>query len=60
MAKRSAVILFSPRANREVEEARAWWTERGGAVALADAVAAALSYIEAFPEAPSRVKIRGK
>lgn len=60
MARRAAVILFSPRANREVDEAQAWWTERGGAAALADAVAAALSYISAFPEAPARVKLRGK
>lgn len=60
MAKRPVVIIFSPNANREVEEARVWWAECGGALALADAVAAALSYIEAFPEAPSLVKIRGK
>ncbi|MEO5727239.1 MAG: type II toxin-antitoxin system RelE/ParE family toxin [Byssovorax sp.] len=60
MANRPIPILFSARAKREIDAAHTWWAEHSEARALADAVAAALRFIEAFPEASPRVQIRGK
>jgi plasmid stabilization system protein ParE len=60
MANRPIPILFSARAKREIDEARTWWAEQSETRVLADAVAATLRFIEAFPEASPRVQIRGK
>jgi plasmid stabilization system protein ParE len=54
-----AVIVFSDRANRELDEARAWWQAHIHTSELDDAVAAALDRLELFPELASRVPRRG-
>lgn len=53
-------VVFTARANREIDEALAWWGQRGGARALADELAAALALLERFPEIGPRVKSRGR
>jgi plasmid stabilization system protein ParE len=53
-------LVTSMRAAREIDEARLWWTEHGGVDVLDDGIAAASRYIQAFPEAPPLVKVRGK
>lgn len=55
-----ARIVFDTRANREIEEARAWWAEHVRTPLLDDAIAAALDRLEQFPEIAPRVPLRGR
>lgn len=48
MANRPIPLLFSARAKREIDAAHTWWVEHSEPRALADAVAAALRFMEAF------------
>lgn len=60
MPKRPTTIIFSARAKRDLDEARAWWAEHRRTRSLDDALAAALHLLEAFPEIGPRVQIRGQ
>lgn len=57
--KRAAVLL-SPRVVREIDEAASWWAERGAPSLVDDALAAAMEFVQSFPEASPLIKCRGR
>jgi plasmid stabilization system protein ParE len=59
MAKRRITVVFDVRANRELDDAQAWWAEHRRTPDLDDAIAAALDRLGQFPEIAPRVKRRG-
>ena len=58
MPKRPITIIFAARAKQELDEARTWWEAHREAGALADALAAVLRRLEAFPEMAPPVSIK--
>jgi plasmid stabilization system protein ParE len=52
-------LVISPRAVQEIDEARTFWIENRDVRVLDAALAGALRFIEAFPEAPPLVQTRG-
>jgi|HubBroStandDraft_2_1064218.scaffolds.fasta_scaffold481278_3 hypothetical protein len=54
---RALHVVTLLRAAREIDEARRWWTEHRDVRVLDDGIAAALRFVQAFPEASPLVKV---
>jgi plasmid stabilization system protein ParE len=53
-------VVFEPRAVGELDEARAWWAERGDVRGLDTALARTLDRLALLPRSAPRVMIAGK